>query len=114
MNATGVRLFFGGVLLAMIALSVQASLDRGIFVALEELWPDPWFRATLADTYFSFLTVYLWMAWRETGWGARIGLLIAVLCLGSIAIAAYVLTELWRAGGRVDALFARRAQGSAG
>lgn len=108
-GAAALRLFFGGMLLSMIALTVQASLDRSVWLALDELWPDPWFRATLADTYFSFLTVYLWMAWRERGWRMRLFLLVALLGLGSIAIAGYMLIQLRLSGGRAAALFERRA-----
>ena len=40
---------FYAVLAAMIAVTVTASLERGVFSALAELWSDAWFRATLAD-----------------------------------------------------------------
>ena len=62
---------FASVLVSMIALTVVASLDRGVFRAGAELWPDPWFRATLADAYFGFLAIYLWVAYRETTWLRR-------------------------------------------
>lgn len=87
----GLVVVFAGVLAVMIGLTTAASLDRGIFVAFQELWPDPWFRATLADAYFAFLTVYLWVAWRERTLTARVSWLVAFLGLGSIAIALYVL-----------------------
>ena len=53
---------FALVFLAMLVATTQASMDRGVMAALEELWPDPWFRATLADAYFGFLTVFVWIA----------------------------------------------------
>ena len=40
---------FTMVILVMLVATVQASLDSNVLTALEELWPDPWFRATLAD-----------------------------------------------------------------
>jgi hypothetical protein len=89
---------FTVMLLAMIALTVVATLDRGVFQAGGELWPDPWFRATLADAYFAFLTVWAWVAYRERSWGTRLLWLVAFLALGSMAIAAYVLIRLARAG----------------
>jgi hypothetical protein len=90
---TFVVVFFVAVLAVMIGLTTAASLDRGIFVALDDLWPDLWFRATLADAYFAFLTVYLWVAWRERTFTARLLWLVAFICLGSIGIALYVLTR---------------------
>jgi hypothetical protein len=95
---------FALVLAAMIGLTTVASLDRGIFLALEELWPDPWFRATLADAYFAFLTVWLWVAWRERTVTARALWLIAFLCLGSIGIALYVLTRVLPGPQRLEVL----------
>ena len=43
------------VLLTMLAVTISASLHQDVLSALGQLWPDPWFRATLADTYFAFL-----------------------------------------------------------
>ena len=56
------RVFFAVVLVSMLVLTTTASLDQGIVEAGAELWPDAWFRATLADAYFGFLTVFLWIA----------------------------------------------------
>jgi hypothetical protein len=88
-----VAIFFGLVLVVMIGLTTAASLDRGIFVALDDLWPDLWFRATLADAYLAFLTVYLWVAWRERTFAARVLWFVVFMGLGSIGIALYVLTR---------------------
>lgn len=93
---------FAVMLVAMIVLTTVASLDRGIFVALEELWPDPWFRATLVDAYFAFLTVWLWVAWRERTITAGVLWLVAFLCLGSIGIALYVLIRVVPVSGRAE------------
>jgi hypothetical protein len=56
----------------------------------------PWFIATLFDCYFGFLTFYLWVAYRERTWPPRILWLIAILALGNIAMASYMLRVLWR------------------
>jgi len=90
------RLLFAAILAAMLAVTVAASLDRSVFVAAGELWPDPWFRATLADAYFGFLTVWVWVAYRERTWLARGVWLGLFLALGNIAIAGYVLLRLAR------------------
>jgi len=88
--------FFAFVLAAMVAVTVTASLDRGVLAAAADLWPDPWFRATLADAYFAFLTVWAWIAWREPTWPRRLLWLVLVLTLGNFAIAAYGLAAIAR------------------
>lgn len=97
------------VLAAMLWATVTASLDRDVLTAASEIWQDPWGRATLFDAYFAFLTVYLWIAWRERSWGARILWLVLILLLGNFAIAAYALIALLRLppGEGVEGLFRR-------
>lgn len=84
------------VLAVMTWATVAASLDRSVVEAGRDLWSDLWFRATLADTYFAFLTFYLWVAYKEPGPLARIGWLLAILLLGNFAMAAFLLRELRR------------------
>jgi len=86
--------YFVLVFLAMLGLTVQASLERGVLAALEDLGSDGWFRATLADAYFGFLAFWLWVAYREQRWGSRLGWLAAILFLGNFAMAAYALRGL--------------------
>lgn len=107
---TALILLFTAILLAMLAVTTVASLDRGVFTAGAALWPDPWFRATLADAYFGFLTVFVWIAWRERGWMARSLWFVLLMALGNIAIAVYVLLQLVRLkpGEGVGGLFERR------
>lgn len=95
----------------MLVLTVVASVDRSVLTALTELWPDPWFRATLADAYFAFLTFYAWVWYKEPGMGRRGAWLVLILCLGNFAMAGYLLLELrrLRPDDGVDALLLRRA-----
>lgn len=99
------------VLLSMLAVTTGASLDRGIFDAASELWTYPWFRATLVDAYFGFLTVFVWIAYKETAWSRRIVWFVLLMLLGNIAIAVYLLIQLLRlpAGARMEDLLLRRA-----
>jgi hypothetical protein len=90
---------FAVVFAVMVAVTAIASMERGVFAAGAELWRDAWFRATLCDTYFAFLTVGLWICCRERGVPARLGWLLGVLLLGNLAIAAYFLIALVRAPG---------------
>ncbi len=87
-------LLFGGIFLAMVAITGYATWDRGMWDAGRELVQFPWFVATLADAYFAFLTVYVWIAWREPTWTGRVVWFVLVICLGSIAISAYILRQL--------------------
>ena len=105
----GLRIFAGLVLAGMLIVTTVASFDRGIFEAGAALWPDPWFKATLADAYFGFLTVYLWIAYKETGLGRRILWLVLLLTLGNIAIAVYLLLQTFklRPGEPVEKLLLR-------
>ena len=90
----GLIVLFYAIFAVMIAVTVTASLERGVFTALADLGSDAWFRATLADAYCGFLTFYCWVAYREDGWVGRIAWLLAILCLGNIAMAVYVLACL--------------------
>ena len=97
---TILKLFFAGVLGAMTWATWTASMDRSLLVAAGEIWNDPWGRATLFDAYFAFLVAWIWIAWRERGRAAAAVWLIAVLCLGNFAIAAYFLWALFQLGDR--------------
>ncbi len=97
---TGLKLLFGAILVAMLYVTVSASLEQGVFEAAAALWPDPWFRATLADAYFGFLTVYVWIAYKETGWARRVLWFVLLMGFGNIAIAVYVLIQLFRHSGQ--------------
>lgn len=98
------------VLALMTWATVAASLDRSVVAAGRDLWSDLWFRATLADTYCAFLTFYLWVAYKQPRWPARIGWLVAILLLGNFAMAAFLLRELFRlpAGAPLSDLLLRR------
>ena len=95
----------------MLAVTGWASSQGALWNIPREVFLHPWFVATLFDTYFAFLTFWLWLAWREGSWAARIGWLVAILLLGNIAMAAYVLLQLARlpADAPLSRLFERRA-----
>jgi len=72
---------------------------------------NPWFIATLFDAYFGFLWFWLWVAYKETSWLARIVWLALILTLGNIAMASYMLIQLFRlsAGAKIEDLLLRRS-----
>lgn len=91
------RGWFVLVLVVLSGLTLFASLDRDVLTAAAALAVDPWGLATLADAYFAFVAVWLWIAWRERSWSARAAWLGAILLLGNFAIAVYFLIALARA-----------------
>ena len=84
------------VLVAMICVTSWASLQVTLWETPRAVATHPWFIATLFDTYFAFLTFYLWVVYREKSWFARVAWLISILLLGNIAMAIYMLRLLFR------------------
>jgi len=90
------RIAFIFVLVTMLCATSWASLQCPLWKTPQSVVLHPWFIATLFDTYFGFLTFYLWLAYKETGALPRIAWLIAILLLGNIAISTYMLITLFR------------------
>jgi hypothetical protein len=103
------RIAFSLVLVSMLLVTSWASNQVALWAIPREVFSHPWFVATLFDTYFAFLTFYLWLAYKETGWLSRVLWLVAVLSLGNIAMAAYVLWKLFKlpSNAPLDALLLR-------
>jgi predicted permease len=90
------RIAFIIVLIAMFAVTGWASSVVALWNTPRPVATHPWFIATLFDTYFAFLTFYAWVAYKETSNVARIVWLLAILLLGNIAMATYMLIRLFR------------------
>jgi hypothetical protein len=98
MNKTLLQILFGFILVSLLCYTTYASLQQSLLD-----WqglvrpPDNWWTiATLIDAYYGFLTFYVWVFYKETRWGARGGWFVAIMLLGNMAMAAYVLIELSR------------------
>lgn len=106
------RIAFSGVLVTMLCVTSWASLQCTLWKTPQSVVLHPWFIATLFDTYFSFLTFYIWLAYKETGWAARFGWLVAILLLGNIAMSLYMLITLYRlpANAGVEQVLLRRTK----
>lgn len=89
---------FGGILAAMLVVTATASLQQPLWEwGGLQAEPDRWWTyATLADAYFGFLTFYAWVFYKETRWALRLGWFVAIMLLGNIAMAVYVLLQLAR------------------
>lgn len=102
------------ILVSMLGVTTWASLHTPLFAIPREVFGHPWFIATLFDAYWAFVAFYVWVAWKEQSLGARFLWFIAIIALGNIAMAAYMLRELFRvpAAGPLDEVFTRRQAGS--
>jgi len=107
------RLLFVAVFLGMLGVTTWASLRVSIMEIPREVFTHPWFIATLFDAYFGFLTFYVWVAWKEQSWWARLLWFVAIMLLGNLAMAVYVLSELRTLKDKAElpALFSRRNPG---
>jgi len=99
-SRTLLRLLFAAILVLMLVVTVQASLQQAVWDwggLVNE--PDRWWTlATLADAYCGFLTFYAWVFYKERGWGSRTAWFVAIMLLGNFAMATYVLLQLSKLG----------------
>ena len=96
------------VLIAMLVVTSWASLHESIFHVITNFPDEPWWVATLFDTYFAFIFFWLWFVYRE-GWSIPSFIwLIAILLLGNIAMSIYVLLAIQKAQDLSD-LFRRQS-----
>jgi hypothetical protein len=95
---TGLRFLFGTILVSMIVVTSWATLRQPVWEwgGLTQPPDNAWTIATLFDAYFGFITFYTWLAYKERRWVPRVGWLIAILLLGNMAMATYVLWQLRR------------------
>lgn len=105
------RIFFSIVLVSMLAVTSWASMQCALWETPRAVATHPWFIATLFDTYWAFLTFYCWVVYKERGWLARIGWLVGILLLGNIAMAIYMLIQLFRVptSAKIEDVLLRRA-----
>lgn len=90
------RIFALIVLISMLAVTSWASSVQALWKIPAEVSGNPWFIATLVDAYFGFLFFWLWIAYKEPTWPVRLLWLVAVLLLGNIAMAIYLLIQVFR------------------
>ena len=92
------RLMFGFILVSLACYTSWASTQQAVWdwqglVAGPDRW---WTIATLIDAYYGFLTFYAWVFYKEARWQGRVLWFLAIMGLGNMAMAAYVLRELHR------------------
>ena len=104
------RLLFALIFVGMLSVIIIATIDQNIFEAVGNIWSNWWFKASLVDLYFGFLTFFVWVAYKEIHLWRKLVWLASFMLLGNLAISAYMLTELYRlrVGDTVETLLTRR------
>ena len=108
---TGVlKLVFAAALLAILGTTLWASGQCPVWAVPPAVAQHPWFIATLVDTYLAFTTIWLWVAYKERSNLVRALWLLLIFGLGNIAIAGYLLIQLFRLppGAGIEQLLLRR------
>jgi len=107
------RILFAGVIGSMLWVTTWASGQCAMFAIPREVFTHPWFIATLFDAYWGFITFFVWVAWKERAVAARILWFLAIILLGNIAMAAYMLRELFAvdASAGLERVFTQRNTG---
>jgi hypothetical protein len=98
MRKPALVILFVSILAVMLYVTITASLRQPLWewsgLTAE---PDRWWTiATLADAYCGFLTFYAWVFLKECSAAARLAWFVAIMLLGNIAMASYVLLQLAR------------------
>ena len=89
-------MLLGGLCCYMIYVVVSTSIESNLIAEWSNLGRIPWMAATLKDFYTNTLVIFLWIAYKERSMLARIVWLLLIVGLGSIAVTAYVLLQLFR------------------
>lgn len=90
------RLLYAAIFLVMIAVTTWAASQENILKIPPVVLNDVWFKATLFDAYFAFLSFYLWVCYREKTILWKVFWFFAIVFLGNIAMSVYVLKALQR------------------
>jgi hypothetical protein len=98
MHKRALQILFSIILVSLTAWNVWVDTRQpvwdwgGLTTPPDNLWTI----ATLVDAYCGFITFYVWLLWKETRALPRSLWLVAIMLLGNIAMAAYVLRQLGR------------------
>jgi len=105
------KILFAAIFVWMVFITIRTSMQESLIAALPAYGKSPWAMATLYDAYCGFITFFVWVAYKETAWLPRVAWFVLIMCLGNIAMSAYVLIELFRLRPEdgVECLLKRRA-----
>lgn len=90
------QILFAAILLSLLAYTSWAGNQQPVWEW--QGWahePDRWWTiATLIDAYYGFITFFVWVCFKERGWLSRALWFVAIMTLGNMAMASYVLWQL--------------------
>ncbi len=89
------KIVFAAILLTMLIVTIKAGMHENLFNA-GRLLDEPWMIATLWDAYCGFVTFYVWVVYKEKTLTPRVLWFVLIMGLGNIAMAVYVLIQLFR------------------
>jgi len=89
-------LVFTIILISMLIVTTWASLHENVILGGAKIIREPWGIATLFDTYFGFLTFYIWVAYKEPKWLFKLIWFVLIVLLGNIAMSVYVLMQIYK------------------
>jgi hypothetical protein len=89
---------FASILAVMIVYTGYATTQQSMFewTGMTQGQNRYWTIATMFDAYFGFLTFYVWVFYKERRWLPRVAWFVAIMVLGNMAMASYVLLQLAR------------------
>jgi hypothetical protein len=104
------KIVFALAFLTILSATTWASLQKPFWKTPQAVVGHPWIIATLVDTYLAFFTFWVWVAYKESSNLARAVWLLLIFALGNLAIAGYMLWQLFRLppGAGVEQLLLRR------
>jgi Protein of unknown function (DUF1475) len=87
---------FAAILISLLAFTSWASTQQPVWewtglTQGEDRW---WTIATLIDAYYGFVTFFVWVCFKERSAVSRLGWFVAIMLLGNMAMASYVLLQL--------------------
>ena len=107
------RILFLCALGSLLWATTWASLHTPLFGLPAAVWRHPWFITTLINAYWGLVVFYCWVAWKEQSTAARVLWFVAIMILGNIAMAIYMIDELFSvdAHSELTKVIARRNEG---
>jgi hypothetical protein len=105
------RALFISILLVMLIGTIWAMSQENVFDGGGHILAYRWGLMTLFDAYFGFITFFVWVAYKEPSNLARLSWFVAIVLLGNIAMASYMLIQLFRvpADASIQSVILRRA-----
>ncbi|HEX2100043.1 MAG TPA: hypothetical protein VHF69_05245 [Candidatus Synoicihabitans sp.] len=110
------RLLFAALFVTMTAFFIRAGADRSILTLPAAAAGDRWMEAVLTSAALSCLLGYLWIAWKERSFQARLLWALAIILWGNLPILLYILIELMHVdqSKEISSVIAHRHRGRQG